>query len=588
MAQASRSNNVERPARERADRSLTWLDTAILVLIVIATALELRLVFHLNINWDEFHFLSRIYEYRSGVLTSRLQTLHVHLFGWLPAISMNEVDQIVAARSALLALGIGIRALLYAIGRHFLTRSGALFAVLAYSSFSYVLHHGTSFRFDPLCSFLVLTSLVLLLSEHPRPGPRARIALAALSFAFSMMISLKSAIFLPTIGATLGFVCTRDSREDVGALRGTALFATALAAGFGLIYALHASTLPSDAPSTVAFVTRVGSSFLVFGELFPRSLFFLQSLSQDTIIWCALAAGAALVLQGLQLGEERAKRLAFLSFLLPLAMLVSYRNAFPYFYVLMLAPAILITGATIDAIANLLGPRTRASGALVIVLALAVFASGLRFHWDNPADQTLVQRQYVDLVHELFPLPAPYIDRCAMISSYPKAGMFLSAWSLADYRAIAEPVMQRVIEEEQPVFLLANSPGLSAALATRPARQPTAHRLLDEDARALRSHYIRHWGVLFVAGKRFVFDPGAAEQEFDLLIPGPYTVESPVPVRIDGVVRRPHAHVRLDTGRHTITADGASARVALRWGSSLPRPEQRAPERRIFRGFRYR
>ena len=113
-------------------------------------------------------------------------------------------------------------------------------------------------------------------------------------------------------------------------------------------------------------------------------------------------------------------------------------------------------------------------------------------------------------------------------------------------------------------------------------------KAVDEDARALRSHYIRHWGVLFVAGKRFVFDPGAAEQEFDLLIPGPYTVESPVPVRIDGVVRRPHAHVRLDTGRHTITADGASARVALRWGSSLPRPEQRAPERRIFRGFRYR
>ncbi len=588
MAQASRSNSVERPAREGVGRGFGWLDISLLALIVIALGLELRLVFDLNINWDEFHFLSRIYEHRTGVLTSRLQTLHVQLFGWLPAVSLSEVDQIVTARGVLFALGIGIRALLYTIGRHFLPRSAALFAVLTYSSFSYVLHHGTSFRFDPLCSFLVLASLALLLSERPRPGQLARTALAALSFAFSMMISLKSAIFLPTIGVTLGFVCTRSSREHLGALRGTTFFAIALAASFGLLYALHASTLPSDAPDTVAFVSRVGSSFLVFGELFPRSQFFLQSLSRDPIAWCALAIGAAMGLHGLRLREERAKWLAFLGFLLPLAMLISYRNAFPYFYVLMLTPAILITGVPIAAITNHFGPRTRTSGAVIVALALAVFVWGLRFHWDNRSDQTLVQRQHIDLVHELFPLPVPYIDRCAMISSYPKAGMFLSAWSLADYRAVGAPVMQSTIAEEQPVFLLANSPGLTAALATRPVPQPIAHRLLDEDARVLRNHYIWHWGALFVAGKNFVFDPETAAQEFDLLIPGPYTVESPVPVRIDGVPRRPRSHVRLDTGRHTITADGASARVTLRWGSSLPRPEQPALEHRIFRRFQYR
>ena len=588
MAQASRSNSVERPARDGVGRGFGWLDLALLALILIALGLELRLVFHLNINWDEFHFLSRIYEHRSGVLSARLQTLHVHLFGWLPAVSMSEVDQVVAARSVLFALGIGIRALLYTIGRHFLGRSGALFAVLAYSSFSYVLHHGTSFRFDPLCSFLVLATLSLLLSERRRPGQLARTALAGFSFALSMMLSLKSGIFLPTIGATLAFACTRSPREHVGTLRGASLFVVALAASFGLLYALHASTLPSNATDTVAFVARVGSSFLVFGELFPRSRFFLQSLSQDPIVWCALAVGAAMLLHGLRLPGERAKRLAFLGFLLPLAMLISYRNAFPYFYVLMLTPAILITGVPIAAITNRFGPLSRTSGALVVALALAVFASGLRFHWNNRADQTLVQREHVDLVHELFPLPVPYIDRCAMISSYPKAGMFLSAWSLADYRAVAEPVMQRVIAEEKPVFLLANSAGLSAALATRPTPQPTAHRLLDEDSRVLRNHYIWHWGLLFVAGKSFVFGPEAATREFDLLIPGPYTVESPVPVRIDGVSRRPLSHLRLDAGRHTITTDGASARVALRWGSSLPRPERPALERRIFRGFQSR
>ena len=137
-------------------RSFGWLEILLFLLVVFAVAIELRLVLLLNLSWDEFHYLSRIYEHSRGELPYRLQTLHVALFSWLPRVSQSEVEQILAARWVMFAFGIGTRVLLYGIARHFVSRVGALCTVLAYSSFSYVLHHGSSFRFDPLLTFFGL------------------------------------------------------------------------------------------------------------------------------------------------------------------------------------------------------------------------------------------------------------------------------------------------------------------------------------------------------------------------------------------------------------------------------------------------
>ena len=70
----------------------------LLFLILAGLAARAALVFSLNINWDEFFYLSHIYGYERGELAVQLQMFHVHLLGWLTSVSGNEVDQILAAR----------------------------------------------------------------------------------------------------------------------------------------------------------------------------------------------------------------------------------------------------------------------------------------------------------------------------------------------------------------------------------------------------------------------------------------------------------------------------------------------------------
>jgi hypothetical protein len=58
----------------------------------------------ININWDEFRFLSRIYELDRGELGSAFQTFHVELFRWLLGTPGNEADQVIAGRTFAFAL----------------------------------------------------------------------------------------------------------------------------------------------------------------------------------------------------------------------------------------------------------------------------------------------------------------------------------------------------------------------------------------------------------------------------------------------------------------------------------------------------
>ena len=93
-----------------------FFSRVLLVLIAVAAVLRVPLVFRLNIDGDEFRFLSLVYEHLRGQLGTPLMTIHVYLFQWLPAVSANEADQIVAARVVMLALSLGSAFLTYLIG----------------------------------------------------------------------------------------------------------------------------------------------------------------------------------------------------------------------------------------------------------------------------------------------------------------------------------------------------------------------------------------------------------------------------------------------------------------------------------------
>ncbi|MCI0430022.1 MAG: hypothetical protein L0210_05700, partial [Rhodospirillales bacterium] len=105
-----------RPGARQA-KAIAWMEAALALFIGLELLFKYQLLFRLNINWDEFFFLSKIYDYRRGELSGPLQTFYVHFFGWLPLVSGNEVTQIIAARGVMYAVGLGSCLLTYSIGR---------------------------------------------------------------------------------------------------------------------------------------------------------------------------------------------------------------------------------------------------------------------------------------------------------------------------------------------------------------------------------------------------------------------------------------------------------------------------------------
>jgi hypothetical protein len=164
-------------ARTQSAAATAWIEAALALLIGLEILFKYRLLFHLNISWDEFLYLSKIYEYECAALSYPLQTFYVHFFGWLPLVSGNEVTQIMWARGVAYAFALGPCVLTYSIGRLYLCRTASLFAALVYLSFSHVIEHGTAFRADPIGAFLFLAALWLVLR---RPGSRFVGAVAAL------------------------------------------------------------------------------------------------------------------------------------------------------------------------------------------------------------------------------------------------------------------------------------------------------------------------------------------------------------------------------------------------------------------------
>ncbi|WP_424432340.1 hypothetical protein, partial [Parasphingorhabdus sp.] len=124
--------NVKITANGRLRFDLQTVELAILSAIALFIALQATFVVYQEVNWDEFFFLSQIYDHDRGELTKPLQTIHVQLFGWLRLLGTDEVGQVTVARAIMLIFEIGTMISIFALTRLFVSRPGALLAVLAY------------------------------------------------------------------------------------------------------------------------------------------------------------------------------------------------------------------------------------------------------------------------------------------------------------------------------------------------------------------------------------------------------------------------------------------------------------------------
>ena len=551
-------------------------DLAVAAAALAFLVVKFRLIPTLNVNWDEFLFLSRVHEFQRGDLGTAFQTFHVHLFGWLVALRDTEVDQVVAGRYAVYALRAASVVLVFLLASRLASPPAALVAVLGMLTFSFLLRHGEAFRADPLIAFLFLLAATLLVWNIESV---TAVLIAGVAVALAMSISVKTAFFAPTLACLLGITWWNGGTGESGArqrrLRGAVVFAVTVVVSYAICYLAHAAA--TSAPPTEVVQRAAASGGGMLGN--AQAQVFTRTLRWDWPFWILCAAGAVIAVFDAVRSRDnpprRVRALLLLSLLLPLLSLDLYRNTFPYFYATLVPPAALAVSYTIARVRDVTGPRWHAL--VVLPPAVALSLRGAQFVRAIGSDETEAQRAVLTAVHTIFPEPVPYLDRCGMVASFPSANMFMSTYVTAAYRRVGVSLMPGIVATRQPRFLVAN---VLALELDKPWSMVSAsgHRLLREDFEFLRNNFVHHWGPIWVPGKRVVLRRGA-DVPVTIVVAGAYTVESEAPVRIDGTSVAPDEVVELAAGTHRVAGSGT---LTLRSGARLRYPATPLPTQGLF------
>lgn len=555
----------DNPLTNRA--SVTRLKSywALIVLIAPLLALKLHLVFLQAVNWDEFLFLAKIYSYLRDTPTSALQTGYIHAFIWLTYLPGNEIDQIIVARLTMYLLQAATCFLIFLIAKK-MCRSifAAMAGVYAYIAFTYTIEHGTSFRADPIATFLLIFALYFLVQHNDRIW---RIFSAGIVTALAGIITIKSIFYLPTL--VLAAIYLRRDTDTAHSTKSILAFATSVSIGFIVFYAAHHYMItPPPSYSATNMLTGSADKVLVLDRLFPGAVYLIISLHRHTTIWLMMALGLLFAIATSARHRSLRMEIGVVGLALPLTTLFFYRNAYPYYYVFALASPVLLASWGIARLERFVGTKNTFYLHATLIATFSASTIGIFDHYRTIAtvDRTIEQRRIIDGVHQIFPQPMRYIDRASTISSFPKFGFFMSTWGLENYREANTPIIRQLLIEQSPVFLIADD-------RINPAGSETSLSLSATDIDTLRQNYIPHWGAIWVAGKRFDFDNDSSSRSFEILIPGVYTIESNAPVSIDHIWYEPHTTITLSTGPHTIESMQQNAAITLRWGDDLYRPD---------------
>ncbi|WJY18743.1 hypothetical protein QQS45_00365 [Alteriqipengyuania flavescens] len=508
-------------------------------------AMQVELVFAKSVNWDEFFGFGQIHQWLCGEPVPVLQVPYVYLFGWVPRLPGGAIDHILAIRALILPFELLTAAVIFDLARRFASRNAALLAALAYIGGGHVFLHAFALRADMIAASLLMGVLWVVLT---RPLRSPALAGAALLFTLAMIATIKSVLYAPAILAALWW------RRDSLPLR-LLIPAAAVAAGLGLV------ALVATGASGPLFTMAASSAERMFdGGLFPQGGYLADQLLTAPILTIMLLAGAVI------LWQRCLQALPFLAAcLVPLLAVAIYRNAFPYYYVFALPPAMIIAAAGADWMQKRYGLAPVAAVLAINALALSLSEDRQVLH-----DQHTVHAG----IAEIFPEPVTYIDDAAFVGPFPRAvHHFASGWGLSGYRAARQPSYRMAMEQRVVPFLLREGPAMENF---DPARDGEL-MLLGEDTAALRDNYIRHWGKVFVAGKRI--GPGIGRIE--VLVPGTYTVEGSA-VTVDDRTHAPGRTVVLQRGEHAVSAQGTAT---LRWGNHLPRPAFAWPDGALYTNY---
>lgn len=523
-----------------------------IVALALVVLLQVELAFGKSINWDEYFHYSLIHQHSQGEPVKWLQTPFVWLFGWVPGLPGDVIGHIQLIRLLILPFELLAALAIFDSARRLAGRDAALVTVLAYLTGGYIFLQGFALRADMIAAGLLMSALWVFMW---RPIRALELAAIALLTALALVATIKSALYAPAfLGVAIMrrhelFAWTAATRQL--AIGAALALAAVILAGFATGHALDMIRLAQNAAE------RMFSA-----GFFPQWAYLSAQLQFGPIL--TLMFGAALPI--LILGRKRQPHsLALLLFLLPLLSIAVYRNAYPYFFGFICAPAMIALAPVARQMIRPLG--TAAPG---VVLLLNAY-----YLWYYE-DRSVIERQRAIQagIHEIFPQPVRQIDDVAFVGDFPRAvRRFASGWALESYRRRGKPDYERAMRAE-PVPMLIRQGYALEQLEPDPDDE---RALLPRDTQSLADNYVQHWGFVYVAGKRI---PAGSAGEVEILVPGPYTVEG-ASIGIGGRQFEPGEVIELGKGMHQVVPPQAGEAV-LRYGDHLPIPSQPWPEGRLF------
>jgi len=523
--------------------------------------LQLELVFHRPVNWDEFFHLSEAHAFHQGRLTEALQVFYARAFFWLPALPVDSIDQIRIARLVMFGFELFTLAAIYAMARRFTGALSAALAALAYLTGGYVFQHGFSYRADPMAAAFLMGTLWILLAS--RLDAKAIVG-AGLLTGLAVLTTIKVVLYAPAFAGIAWLRwCEADNKRAM-AMR-LATFALAAVAFSGLLIGATVFSLPEAGPDSAERTVSTAGSMMFDEGFFPNRVYALKAAAMAPLL-AGLLLAAPFEITGAPLSRPR--RVALAALMLPVASILFFRNAFPYFYVYILPPAMVAAAVAVEPLTR----RIPIKGLAFVFLANAAVVS-----LATPRAVLLAQRQVIAAVHDIFPRPVAYFDFPGMIVDYPKANFFMTTWGMRKYFAgIEEPFVEAMARETVPLLIVNQEPIERNQTASKPAWE-----FSPADARALREGFIPHWGPLWVAGRRFA--AGSQPAMFEIYTPGTYTVEG-VAARIDGRSYQVGETILLARGSHRF-APVTGGETRLRWGNHLKYPARPFVGGALFKDF---
>lgn len=529
--------------------------------LLIVSALQLQLTFNRAINWDEFWHYSLTVLAMKGELDQPLQTFFTRAFMWVPALPGNAVDHVVLIRLFMFGCELVTLACVASIAMRFSDKTTGLLSALAYLSAGYVLQHGTSFRFDPQATALLMASLWVLLS---RPASLPWMLFAGVLGGLAGLTTIKSVLYAPAFAGVFWLRWT-EAGKDRAYLKAVAAMVAAAALTFVVAYAFHASNISEASGRGAKDIVGASAEKMFSLTTHPYWRHNVKGAIFSPATTLLVLAVPVVLLRSDRPGAER---VALAGLWLPLTTLGFYHNTAPYYHVFMLAPV--TTSACVG-----IRLATRRYGTLLVALFLM---AGAAITMSREETGTLEkQRLLVAAANEIFGSPVGYFDSCAMLGQFPKANGFMTPWGTERYLRGELPSLEQ-IQRERVVPLVVNDDQMFANALNSKADVP---QLLPSDLAMLRKSYLHFWGPFWIAG--FDLPQTTAPSIFTVVVPGLYTVASGRSIVIDGVRHESGTVVELERGPHKAFTNAGAAR--LLWGRGLRIPTQPAPSEPYFTSF---